>query len=77
MPNCFSCGQSFKGSVQELLRLFKQQYLSYGVERYFYRLSPNSDIIIVKKEQFKDVFEKEIKPNLKNGAEYAHISEVK
>lgn len=77
MGKCFSCGQAFKGSVQDLLRHFKQQYVSHGVERYFYRLSPTDELKIVKKEYFKAIFENEIKPNLQNGAEYAHISEVK
>jgi hypothetical protein len=77
MSKCFSCGQTFNGTTQELLRLFKRQHESYGIERYFYRLNANSDLKIVKKDQFKYIFENEIKPNLKNGAEYAHISEVK
>lgn len=77
MSKCFSCGQTFNGTTQELLRLFKRQYESYGIERYFYRLSPTGNLKIVKKDQFKYIFENEIKQNLKNGAEYAHISEVK
>ena len=74
MP-CFSCGQTFNGSVNELLQRFKRDYLERGVERYFFRLESNGDVKIIKKEQFKNVFQTQIKPNFKNGAEYAHISE--
>lgn len=74
MP-CFSCGQTFNGNVNELLQRFKRDYLNRGIERYFYRLQSNGDVRIIKKEQFKNVFETQIKPNFKNGAEYAHISE--
>ena len=74
MP-CFSCGQTFNGSVNELLQRFKRDYLERGVERYFFRLETKGDVKIIKKEQFKNVFQTQIKPNFKNGAEYAHISE--
>ena len=74
MP-CFSCGQTFNGSVNELLQRFKRDYLERGVERYFFKLETNGDVKIIKKYQFKNVFETQIKPNFKNGAEYAHISE--
>lgn len=74
MP-CFSCGQTFNGSVNELLQRFKRDYLERGVERYFFKLETNGDVKIIKKDQFKNVFETQIKPNFKNGAEYAHISE--
>lgn len=76
MP-CFSCGQTFNGTVNELLQRFKLDYLERGVERYFYKESLNSDIRIVNKQQFKHIFDEKIKPNFKNGAEYAHISEYK
>lgn len=75
MSNCFSCGKTFNGSVNDLLLLFKKQYTEQGVERYFYKTSSNSDVIIVRKQQFKHIFETQIKPNFKNGAEYAHIKE--
>jgi hypothetical protein len=74
MP-CFSCGQTFNGSVNELLQRFKLDYLQRGVERYFFKLETNGDVKIIKKDQFKNVFKTQIKPNFKNGAEYAHISE--
>lgn len=76
MP-CFSCGQTFNGSVNELLQRFKRDYLERGVERYFFKLNTNGDVKIIKKDQFKNIFETQIKPNFKNGAEYAHISEYK
>lgn len=74
---CFSCGKSFKGSTKEVLQLFKKEYVENGVERYFYRKEKDGDIFVIKKSQFKKVFKEVIKPNFKNGAEYAHISEYK
>lgn len=76
MP-CFSCGQTFNGTAQDLLQRFKQQYLERGIDRYFYTLKTNGDIKIVKKDQFNVIFETQIKPNFINGAEYAHISEFR
>ena len=76
MP-CFSCGQTFNGSVNELLQRFKRDYLERGVERYFFKLETNGDVKIIKQNQFKNVFKTQIQPNFKNGAEYAHISEYK
>lgn len=77
MANCFSCGKGFKGSVNELLQLYKQDYLQRGVEHYFFKESTNGDVKIIKKDQFKYYFKHHIKPNFKNGAEYAHIKEYK
>lgn len=74
MP-CFSCGQTFNGTVNELLQRFKRDYLERGVERYFYKLETKGDVKIVKKNQFAHIFETQIKPNFDKGAEYAHISE--
>lgn len=75
MGKCFSCGVTFKGSVNDLLRIYKKQYLSKGIERYYYKLHEKGDIFIVRKSSFKTIFEKEIQPNFKNGAEFAHIQE--
>lgn len=72
---CFSCGKSFNGSTKEALQYFKREYLENGIERYFYRLEKGGDIFVIKKSQFKKVFENQIKPNFKKGAEYAHIKE--
>ena len=72
---CFSCGVSFNGSTNELLRRYKQEYEQKGTERYFYKLSVNSDVLITRKESFKAIFERDIKPNFINGAEYNHIKE--
>ena len=77
MGNCFTCGRQFKGNENDLLWLFKRDYIERGIERYFYRLTPKGELRIVKKAYFNDVFNNEIKPNLINGAEYAHISEYK
>lgn len=76
MP-CFSCGQTFNGSVNEVLQRFKRDYLERGVERYFYKESLSGDIKVIKKNQFKHIYETKIKPNFKDGAEYAHIKEYK
>ncbi|NRA92159.1 MAG: hypothetical protein HRU26_05645 [Psychroserpens sp.] len=75
--SCFSCGKTFNGSVNDLLQLYKREYLTKGVERYFFRLKTNGDVKIIHKDQFKNVFDSQIKPNFKNGAEYAHIREYK
>ncbi len=74
---CFSCGQTFNGTVNDLLKRYKLDYINNGVERYFYKESATGDVKIVKKEQFKYYFDNFIKPNFNNGAEYAHIQEYK
>lgn len=76
MP-CFSCGQTFNGTVNELLQRFKRDYLERGIERYFYKESSNGDIKIINKKQFDNIFKTKIQPNFSKGAEYAHISEYK
>jgi len=76
MP-CFSCGQTFNGTVNELLQRFKRDYLERSVDRYFYKESATGDVKIIKKDQFAYIFKNKIQPNFKNGAEYAHISEYK
>lgn len=75
MSNCFSCGKGFKGDVNELLRVYKQQYIDKGIERYFYKLSENGNVFVCRKTSFKLIFETKIKPNFENGSEYAHIKE--
>lgn len=75
MSNCFSCGRSFNGTVNELLQIYKQEYLEKGTERYFYNLETNGDVFTCKKSSFKVIFEQQIKPNFGNGSEYAHIQE--
>ena len=74
---CFSCGRSFNGDVNALLRHFKQEYEQKGIIRYFYKTETNGSIKTVREKHFKEVFKREIKPNFKKGAEYAHISEFK
>lgn len=71
MSKCFTCGQTFSGSAKELLRKYKREKKDY----YFYRLETNGDIYLTPKKSFKWVFDNKIKPNFKNGSEYAHISE--
>lgn len=75
MSNCFSCGRSFKGSVNELLQLYKQEYIHNGVERYFYNLTDKGDVFTCRKSSFSTIFKTQIQPNFVNGAEYAHIRE--
>lgn len=75
VKKCFTCGAGFNGSVNDLLLLFRRQYEDMGIERYFYKLSSNGDILTCRKSQFKDIFEQQIKPNFENGAEYSHIRE--
>lgn len=70
---CFSCGNGFNGNTRQLLLKYKQE----KKDVYFFRTQKEGDIFIVKKEKFNDIFKKQIKPNLKKGAEYAHISEFK
>lgn len=73
--SCFSCGRTFKGSVNDLLAEYKREYEKHGTERYFYKLKENGDVFICQKSSFKTIFDSKIKPNFKNGAEYAHIQE--
>ena len=75
MSNCFSCGKGFNGSVNDLLAIYKQQYIDKGIERYFYKLETNGSVFICRKTSFKLIFETKIKPNFENGSEYAHIKE--
>lgn len=75
--SCFSCGRLFSGSVNELLQKYKQEYLTDGVERYFYREEEKGDVKIIKKDKFKLIYETKIQPNFPKGAEYAHIQEYK
>jgi len=75
MSNCFSCGRTFKGSVNQLLKIYKKDYLENGIDRYFYKLSEKGNVFICKKSSFKVIFKEQIKPNFINGSEYAHIKE--
>lgn len=72
---CFSCGKTFSKDASDTVAKYKKEYLKNGIERYVYRLSPSSDLMIIRKEYFNEVFNNDIKPNLENGAEYMHISE--
>lgn len=68
---CFTCGKTFKGSERDLLRLLKREQWDY----YFFRLVENGEVFICKASKLNNILETKIKPNFKNGAEYAHISE--
>lgn len=75
--NCFACGASLSYGDQNALSYYYRLYKEFGQERYFYRLKTNGPTRVVQREQFNYIFESQIKPNLENGAEYAHISEYK
>lgn len=75
--SCFSCGENFNQNTNALLRAFKEQYLKYGIVRYYYRISLTEPIKICTQSSFNIIYKNEIKPNLINGAEYSHISEYK
>ncbi len=76
MSKCFVCGISFSGSANELLRLKKKEYEQHGIERYFYRLGKDKEVMICLKKDFNQIYETQIKPILDNdGVEYAHIKE--
>jgi len=73
--SCFSCGRTFKGSVNDLLAEYKREYENHGTVRWFYKLETNGDVFTCRDSSFKTIRETKIEPNFKNGAEYAHIQE--
>lgn len=75
VSNCFTCGKGFNYDVNQTLLHFKKVYEAKGIDRYFYKLSENDSIKVVKKQDFNRIFTEQIKPNFENGATYAHISE--
>lgn len=74
MP-CFSCGASFDKTEKERVEMYKDLYRRTKEISYFYRLKPGGTLFIVRSNSFKGIFEKQIKPNFANGAEYARIDE--
>lgn len=72
---CFSCGKSFNKKETSVIAQYKKEFKELGIERWVYRLCPKCDLMIIKREYFNEVFQKEIKPNLSKGAEYMHIAE--
>lgn len=77
VKGCFACGQTLIKSELDVVAYYFNLYEKYGQERYFYKLSKNGSTRIVLKDHFQYIYNTKIKPNLKNGAEYAHISEFK
>ncbi|MGR3218461.1 MAG: hypothetical protein ACUZ8H_01405 [Candidatus Anammoxibacter sp.] len=73
---CFNCSK-FKSADQDIIKEYRGYYEKNGKEFYIYRLKKNGGAHIVNKNSFNTVFERDIKPNFKNGAEYFHISEFK
>lgn len=74
LGRCFSCGERFNGDVNALLSKYKKEFDENGIVRYYYHLGDNR-IKIVRADSFKTIFKTQIKPNFKNGAEYARIDE--
>lgn len=74
---CFTCGKSFLYKELDFIKRLKIDYEKNGIERYVYRVSSTSNLMVVQKKHFNDIFQKQIKPNIKNGAEYMHISEFR
>lgn len=72
---CFSCGKALSVSESDIIGHYYKLYKKFGQERYFYKLSKKGRTRIVKKSSFAYIYKTQIKPNLKNGAEYAHIQE--
>lgn len=75
VSNCFTCGKGFNLTVNQTLAHYKRLWQEKGIERYFFKLSENDSIKLVKKQDFNRIFTEQIKPNFENGATYAHISE--
>ena len=73
------CGICAKLNKREknLVKVYKNYYLSYGKEYYVFRTEKGGGLSIVSKNQFNTVYERDIKPNFNKGAEYFHISEYK
>ena len=72
---CFSCGKTFSGDDLARVRRFKKLFDEKGLVSYYYRLSTEGKINVVRANGFKAIYETRIKPNFDKGAEYAHISE--
>lgn len=77
VSNCFTCGKGFSGDTNALLMLYKKEYETKKIDRYFYKTETNGTIRIIRAKNFKTILETEIKPNFDKGSEYAHISEFK
>ncbi len=71
---CGICGKLNK-QQKDLVKVYRGYYNKFGKEYWVYKTSEQGDIIIVNKNQFNKIFETMIKPNLKNGADFAHIKE--
>lgn len=72
---CFTCGHGVASETKTILKAYKAMWEKAGVDRYFYKIKRNGEIFVVSKSNFSRIFNDVIKPNLINGAEYAHISE--
>lgn len=72
--SCIPCTKVTQ-TEQDVIRYYKHIYKTKGIEYYVYRLHAKDGIKVVKKSYFNILFETQIKPNLKHGAEYFSISE--
>lgn len=77
MSKCFSCGGSFGEDTNAMLRKYKDQFDKLGISRYYYKLNASANVMVCQANSFNFIFENEIKPNLQDGAEFAHISEYR
>ncbi|MCP4984854.1 MAG: hypothetical protein GY928_01955 [Colwellia sp.] len=72
-----SCGICAKlnNTERNAVNAYKGYYNKNGVEYYVYRTEKGGIIKFVRKNSFKIVFERDIKPNYDKGAEFFHIKE--
>ena len=76
MSVCHPC-QKIGDKYKKVIAYYKSLYEQKGLVHYVYRLKENEDWQIITREQFKKRYEKEIQPELINGATYFHIEEFK
>lgn len=74
--SCLPCGKVTQ-KEQIVVKYYKTLFEKTGKIYYAYRLSNNSSFNFIEQQYFNDVFNKEIKPNLANGAEYYSIQEFR
>ena len=74
--SCIPCSKVSQ-SEQDVIKYYRNIYLTKDIEYYVYRLSANDTIKITKKDSFKVIYKQQIQPNLKNGAEYFNIQEFR
>jgi len=73
--SCLPCAKA-NNAEQDIFKYYKGVYDKTGKLFYIYKLSPKDGYKVVEKSYFTKIFNDQIKPNLKNGAEYYSIQEV-